>query len=161
MEAGNTQSHRGICGKEESELSYTCCMIRGNCTVSRYRILSKNLSLCPENFVTWSQIKIEINTIATGDKFLDYCDKTLERAAKPWSTLLGAFLTFTESWVTVREKFVYYQERIDELDRHTVVVYGDSNDVLGHLPREFSQETQREAVSCDEISECLSRLANY
>ena len=28
MEAGNTQSHCGICDEEESELNSTCCMVR-------------------------------------------------------------------------------------------------------------------------------------
>ena len=27
-----------------------------------------------------------------GDEYLDYLDKTLEQAVKPWSVLLGAFL---------------------------------------------------------------------
>ena len=30
--------------------------------------------------------------MAEGDEYLDYLDETLEQAAKPWSTLLGAFL---------------------------------------------------------------------
>ena len=30
--------------------------------------------------------------MAEGDEYLDHLDKTLERAAKPWSTLLGVFL---------------------------------------------------------------------
>ena len=30
--------------------------------------------------------------MAKGDEYFDYLDETLERAAKPWSALLGMFL---------------------------------------------------------------------
>ena len=33
-----------------------------------------------------------MNKLAEGDEYLDFLDETLERTAKPWSTLLGAFL---------------------------------------------------------------------
>ena len=33
-----------------------------------------------------------MNKMAEDDKYLDYLDKILEHAAKPWSALLGAFL---------------------------------------------------------------------
>ena len=33
-----------------------------------------------------------MNKMAKGDEYLDYLDKILEHAAKPWSALLGAFL---------------------------------------------------------------------
>ena len=68
---------------------------------------------------------------------------------------------------TVGEEFVCYQERANEHDRRTVAVYGDGdlNNVLGHLPREFSfswsmmvvskTAVQHEAVSCDEILDAL------
>ena len=38
------------------------------------------------------------------------------------------------------KEFVCYQEEANEHDRHAVAVHGvgDSNNVLGHLPREFS-----------------------
>ena len=45
--------------------------------------------LWPEKFVA---IRIGMNTMAKADKYLDYLDETLERAAKPWSALLGAVL---------------------------------------------------------------------
>ena len=46
---------------------------------------------------------------------------------------------YKDSWApTVGEEFVCYQERANEHNRHAVAVYrdGDSNDILGHLPRE-------------------------
>ena len=49
---------------------------------------------------------------------------------------------YKDSWApTVREEFVCYQECVNEHDRHTVAVYGDgdSNKILGHLPRQFSR----------------------
>ena len=49
---------------------------------------------------------------------------------------------YKDSWaLTVGEEFVCYQECANEHDRHAVAVYGDgdSNDVLGHLPREASR----------------------
>ena len=54
-------------------------------------------------------------------------------------TPVRGYHVFKDSWaLTVGEEFVY-QERANEHDRHAVAVYGDgdSNDVLGHLPRNF------------------------
>ena len=45
--------------------------------------------LWPEKFVA---IRIGMNKMAEGDEYLDYLNETLERAAKPWSALLGAVL---------------------------------------------------------------------
>ena len=39
---------------------------------------------------------------------------------------------------TVSKGFICYQERANEHDRHAVAVYRDREDILGHLPREFS-----------------------
>ena len=97
--------------------------------------------------------------MAEGDEYLDYLDETLEQAAKPLNALLGAFLeikmacfeltvqtavrsyhVYKDSWAPkVGEEFVCYQECANEHNRHTVAVYGDgdSNNVIGHLPREF------------------------
>ena len=58
-----------------------------------------------------------------------------------WTAIQGYYI-YKDSWaLTVGEEFVCYQEHANEHGRHAVAVYkdGDSNDVLGHLPREFSQ----------------------
>ena len=66
---------------------------------AKYRILSKNSSLALSRKIRHLvAIRIGMNKMATDDEYLDYCDETLERAAKPWSDLLGAFLE-TKCWV--------------------------------------------------------------
>ena len=41
-------------------------------------------------------IRIGLNKMVESDEYLDYHDETLERMAKPWSTLLGVF--FKTKW---------------------------------------------------------------
>ena len=103
-----------------------------------------------------------MNKRAKGDEYLDYLDEisirvggeTLERFVRGvsrdemvgfelivWTAVWG-YHVYKDSWApTVGEEFVCYQERANEHDRHAVAVYGDgdSNGVLGHLPREFLQ----------------------
>ena len=58
-----------------------------------------------------------------------------------WTAVRGYHI-YKDSWgPPVGEEFVCYQEHANEHDRHAVAVYEDedSNYVLGHLPREFSQ----------------------
>ena len=57
-----------------------------------------------------------------------------------WIAIQG-YLSHVLLGAVFREEFVCYQERANEHDRHTVAVYedGDSNAVLGDLPKEFSQ----------------------
>ena len=57
-------------------------------------------------------------------------------------TAVRGYHVYKVSWApTVGEEFVCYQEHANEHNRHVVAVYkdGDSNNVLGHLPKEFSQ----------------------
>ena len=73
--------------------------------------------------------------MATGDEYLEYHNEALERTAKSWSALLGAFLcemvdfeliirtavrdyhVYKDSWtLTVSEGFVCYQDRNNEHD---------------------------------------------
>ena len=55
-------------------------------------------------------IRIGMNKMAEGDKYLDYLDKTLEQAAKPWSTLLGAF--FETKWRVLNSTYGQQSEAI-------------------------------------------------
>ena len=65
-----------------------------------------------------------------------------------WPAVQGYHI-YKDYWVpTVGEEFLCYQERANEHDRHTVAVYrdGDSNDILGHLSREFSRVPSSEIL---------------
>ena len=56
-----------------------------------YCILSKNLSSkMPRKLVA---IRVGMNKMAVGDKYLDYPDETLERMLKPCNAFLEALLT--------------------------------------------------------------------
>ena len=66
-----------------------------------------------------------------------------------WAAVRGYHIYKDSCVSTVGEEFVCYQERTNEHDRHTVTLYRDSSDVLGHLPRAFSREAQRETVSLE------------
>ena len=133
-------------------------------TIRIYCILSKNSSpSLARNIHHLVAVRIGMIKMAEGDEYLGYLEETLERVAKPLSALLGVFLEM-KWWVlnspyghqfkapTIGEEFVYYQGRVNELNRHAVAVYEDedSNDILQRLPREFSWVLSGELEWCDE-----------
>ena len=71
----------------------TCYAYSVKKPIGNYRILSKNSSLTLSRKIRHLVAnRVGMNKLAEGDEYLDYFDETLERTAKPWSTLLGAFL---------------------------------------------------------------------
>ena len=61
--------------------------------MTRYCTLSKKSSQTgARNICRLITIRIRMNKMVKGDEYLDYLSETLEWVAKPWSTLLGAFL---------------------------------------------------------------------
>ena len=55
-------------------------------------ISQKLVTNCSHKIYHLVAIRIGMNKMAKGDKYLDYLNETLERVAKPWDVSLGEFL---------------------------------------------------------------------